>query len=164
MLALSQPACVVGGVHADGGYLTSSSGRSGRQGANLRARAALLPFGLSVRGKITKNVKQVALEPELVVPAPFAVPVYGALGTHLVQVDSVDGALAYGMFSPVAELGAWFPLSMHAATTGIGVAGPFVLVNGTAEYDIRFGDAPNEVFFSANAGFGFFFSEVALRP
>lgn len=154
--------CVVGGVHADGGYLTSTDGRPGRRGANLRARGALLPFAVSMRGKITKNVKQGAIEPEFVMPVPAPVPVYGALGANMLQLDSVDGKAAFGMFSPVGEVGVLIPLALQEAPKGIGVAGPFVIVNATAEYDIRFGDAPNEPFFSGNVGLGYFFAELDI--
>lgn len=146
--------CFLAAAHVDTGYVSSAEGKSGRRGVHLRGRAALFPAAASVRGKITEDVQQIALEPELTTPIGV-LPVYAAAGAHVFQLEHVDGQVDFGMFSPVLEVGALYAFS-ETKTGWTKHRGTIVLVNATWERDFRFGGAPAESFYTINLGVGAF--------
>lgn len=146
--------CFVAAAHVDAGYVSSTEGKAGRSGAHLRGRAALFPVAASVRGKITEDVQQIALAPELTTPLGI-LPVYAAAGVHLLQLEHVDGQVDYGMFSPVLEVGALYSFGERRKGFSRHL-GTMVLLNATWERDFRFGDTPAESFYTINLGIGGF--------
>ena len=145
-------------AHVDTGYVSSAEGKSGRRGIHVRGRAALFPAAASVRGKVTEEVQQIALEPELTTPIG-ALPVYAAAGAHLFQLEHVDGQVDFGMFSPVLEVGVLYAFS-ERKSGWTARRGTLVLVNATWERDFRFGDAPAESFYTINMGIGAYEASV----
>jgi len=146
--------CFLAAAHVDAGYVTSSEGKSGRSGLHLRGRAALFPVAASVRSKITEDVQQLALEPEITTPIG-ELPVYAAVGAHLFQLEHVDDQVDFGMFSPVLELGGVYSFN-ESNSRWTKHRGTIVLVNATWERDFRFKNTPAESFYTINLGIGGF--------
>ncbi len=147
------------------GYVTAPSGREGRSGVALHARAvggeASLVQGFALRAKVSGRLVQVAPAYEALVLAAerdSAFVPYAGVGVHVLQFESVDRRFAFGMFSPYAQIGAAIPLPFNVDALGRTVRGPLaLLIAGTAEYAVRFSSAPNEIYVTATIGVGYFF-------
>lgn len=134
-------------MDAQVGY-TGSMNNSERRGVAAQAGRGLsigdktaenLGLGMSVRSKIAKDLLQLDLSPHMYVLAGSGTTPYGRAGVNMLQLEKVEGDLAFGMGSPYGELGMFFT--------------PFV-VSAFAEYDLRFFHQPNEGFFGVMVGLG----------
>jgi hypothetical protein len=95
--------------------------------------------GPALRMKFTKNDQQIGLGTELIVLFPPVGPVtfYGRAGIHAGQFEWLSKDFVYGMFSPYGELGVMVRVYFIQLTA-----------SGAVDYSVRFGNPPNEGFWS----------------
>lgn len=147
-------------AYGQAGYFNAYDRESGHQGGAMEAGVDAYTFdevgvaaggGLGVRLKYGDELFQFALSesflllftPRLRGLTPFF---RGSLG--MLQFERVDGAFAFGMFSPSAELGLMIRVSSDdAAPSSHGPIerrrrrGLALTLSVTTEYDLRFGSA-----------------------
>lgn len=148
-LGLGAQGCFSLLADAQGGFTSSTTFDSNRRGVAVNASAGgnlgedetaeHVGPGIALRTKFSQDVTQFAFSPHAYVLAGSVVSPYARAGVNLAQVESVDGAFAYGMGSPYGELGIYvWP----------------VVISGFAEYDVRFTSQRNEGFVGIQAGIG----------
>ncbi|MCA9641670.1 MAG: hypothetical protein KC492_13280 [Myxococcales bacterium] len=95
--------------------------------------------GMDLRGRVTRDVQEVAFGPHLYVLADSLVTPFARVGASLVELGSVDDDFSFGMFGPHAQLGmVWAPFALSAV----------------GSYSIRFGP-DDDAFVGLLFGWGF---------
>jgi len=128
--------------------------------SRLRRSPAMLALG--VHGRFGDDIVQVAPTLTLrALPALGRVMLFGGLGFRMFQVESARGEAGFGMFSPLADLGAMvlLPGQPYGETSGGRrfVGGWVFVLRGAIGYDLRFTSQPSEGWASATAGLGVVF-------
>lgn len=114
-------------------------------GAGLGDETAGVGAGGELRTKLGPNMGRIAIGPLLYgygAPEASVVAPYVRLGFDLLQFESVEGAFAFGMFSPHAQAGVLFRVARRVGLS-VGIDG---------EYVVRFTDTPNTGYASLMLG------------
>ncbi len=128
-----------------GGYTNALSSNPGRAGpafnASLGGGAENAGLGLSSRYKQGENARQWALGAHAYgFELNRSVAPFGRLGVDLLEIERVDGEKFVSAFSPYLDLGLILNGSDPRSATGLSLS-------TSIEYDLRFHDLDNELYY-----------------
>ncbi len=153
-----------GWLRADAGFTTSTTLKSGRQGAAVGADFAFgeervpVTFDVGLRAKGTERAGDAAVfAGMLFLPKADPVSFYLLAGSNVLQLGGADGAVSFGAFTPSAEAGIAIDASYKRRRGNdlLEYVPRLVTIGSRIEYDLRFTPQKHEGFWTVNVGYAF---------